>query len=184
LDNDILDKITAGKVKERSVNTISLEDLKKRWDDQGSIPPSEIPALVDTLSKKQPYLLAYLMASGNDIFNEDEREALLFMGVMIWKIAEDSKSLPRISGNLLEKWEKKNIEMMEYLAGEPESEFTDTVEKIMETYSQSELLRFIIEKLMEEPEKGVELREDTIGMIVLYLKTIIDCIDTVQKKAK
>ena len=74
--------------------------------------------------------------------------------------------------------------MMEYLAGEPESEFTDTVEKIMETYSQSELLRFIIEKLMEEPEKGVELREDTIGMIVLYLKTIIDCIDTVQKKAK
>lgn len=101
------------------------------------------------------------------------------MGMMVWYIAEKTgEVIPEISAELLEEKEKVNIKMLEYLAGEPEAEFFETVETIMSKYRQAELLRYIIDKLMEEPQKGVAIHEDNMGIIVMYLKTIIDCIDS------
>jgi hypothetical protein len=31
---------------------------------------------------------------------------------------------------------------------------------------------------LEEPDKGIEINENNMGMMVIYLKTIIDCLDT------
>jgi hypothetical protein len=98
---------------------------------------------------------------------------------MIWHIVSDAVSkIPEISGDVLEDCEEKNIAMLEYLAGEPESDFFDTVETIMTKYPQAQLLRYIIDRLLEEPEKGINLNADNVGMMVIYLKTIIDCIDS------
>jgi hypothetical protein len=30
---------------------------------------------------------------------------------------------------------------------------------------------------MEEPDKGIKLSADNVGMMIIYLKTIIDCLD-------
>jgi len=163
-----------------SVDTITYDEIDQRWAEMGGLELSEIPALVDNLKEQQPFVFTYLMATGSELLNQNEREALLFMGIMVWEIAENgSRSLPMITGELLDSKEEKNIEMLEYLAGEPETEFMETVEKIMECYPQAELLKYIIDRLMEEPDKGVALRDDSIGMMVLYLKTLIDCMDTV-----
>ena len=35
-----------------------------------------------------------------------------------------------------------------------------------------------IEQIMEEPKKDIEIIDNHIGMIVIYLKTFIDCIDS------
>jgi hypothetical protein len=72
--------------------------------------------------------------------------------------------------------------MLEYLAGEPESDFLDTVEKIIGKYNQQVLLKYIIDRLMDEPQRGAEIREDNIGMLVIYLKTLIDCVDLITKE--
>jgi len=130
------------------------------------------------LGKQQPFILTYLMATGNDILLMQEREALLFMGVMLWQIVHAvHDTIPQISGEDLDECEAKNVKMLEYLAGEPERDFMDTVEKIMAKYHQPELLRFIIDRLMEETDKGIEISDDNVGMMVIYLKSIIDCLD-------
>ncbi|NLD92744.1 MAG: hypothetical protein GX639_08760 [Fibrobacter sp.] len=159
---------------------LNIETIKASWNSMEDLDPDAIPSLVHELGQKQPFLLTYLMATGNDILSEQEREALLFMGVMIWQILNGIYSdITVITGDDLDSYENKNIQMLEYLAGESESEFLDTVEKIMSKYHQPELLRFIISKLDEEPDRGIELSDDNMGMIVIYLKTVIDCFDKI-----
>jgi hypothetical protein len=162
------------------VKNLDIETIETSWDSMENLDPDMIPDLIHELGHKQPFLLTYLMATGNDILSEQEREALLFMGVMIWQILNGIYSdIDVITGENLENHEYKNIQMLEYLAGESESDFLDTVEKIMSKYQQPELLRFIISKLDEEPDRGIELSDDNMGMIVIYLKTIIDCFDEI-----
>ncbi len=153
--------------------------IDQYWNEMEKLELDDVPTLVNNLGKKQPYILTYLMATGNDIISQPEREALLFMGVMIWYIVgRIVPEVPEISGDTLDDCEDKNVEMLEYLAGEPEAEFMDTVDKIMTKYHQAEFLRYIIDRLLEEPEKGIEISEDNMGMMVIYLKTIIDCLDS------
>ena len=161
------------------MNALTFEEIDLCWETMNNLELEDVPALVNNLGKVQPYILTYLMATGNEILDQQEREALLFMGVMIWHIVSESMpEIPEIFIDVLEDCEEKNIEMLEYLAGEPESEFMDTVENIMTKYHQAELLRYIIDRLLEEPKKGIELNSDNIGMMVIYLKTIIDCLDS------
>ena len=157
---------------------LGFEQIDQRWHEMEALEIDSIPEVIDSLGKHQPYILAYLMATGNEILDQNEREALLFMGVMIWHIVSSvTLDIPEVSGELLDEKELKNISMLEYLSGEPEPEFMDTVDKIIANYHQSELLKYIIDRLMEEPEKGVAISENNVGMIVIYLKTIIDCLD-------
>ena len=140
----------------------------------------QIPNLIESLGQKQPFILTYLMATGSDILNQHERETLLFMGVVIWKVIFALHSeIPVIQGELLDEHEEKNIQMLQYLAGEPESEFMETVERIMAKYHQKELLRYLIDRLVEDSTSDSHQDQNNIGMIAIYLKTIIDSIDTV-----
>lgn len=158
---------------------LNFEQIDQRWHEMEALELDSIPEIIDSLGKFQPYILAYLMATGNEILDQNEREALLFMGVMIWHIVSSATpDIPEVSGELLDEKELKNISMLEYLSGEPEPEFMDTVDKIIGNYHQSELLKYMIDRLMEEPEKGVTISENNVGMIVIYLKTIIDCLDS------
>jgi len=162
------------------VKELDIETVESSWNSMEDLDPDAIPALVQELGQKQPFLLTYLMATGHDILTEQEREALLFMGVMIWQILNKIYSnITVITEEDLDSFENKNIQMLEYLAGESESDFLDTVEKIMSKYQQPELLRFMISKLDQEPDRGIELSDDNMGMIVIYLKTVIDCFDEI-----
>jgi hypothetical protein len=103
------------------------------------------------------------------------------MGIMLWNIIKQfSRNNPVeiTTGELIEK-ETKNINMLEYLSGEPESDFTATVQKLMSTFHQSHLLSYTLDRIMDEV--GIEtdkIRDDNVGMIFIYLKSIIDCLDS------
>jgi hypothetical protein len=160
------------------VNAFTIEEIDQSWKQMEKLELNDVPKLVNKLGKDQPFILTYLMSTGDELLDQQEREALLFMGVMIWHIVSDFISeIPEITTDMLEDCEEKNMAMLEYLAGEPDSEFMDTTENIMAKYHQAELLRYIIDRLMEEPDKGIELNADNVGMMVIYLKTIIDCLD-------
>lgn len=119
------------------------------------------------------------MACGSDIFNQDERELLLYLGVVVWQImSQGSTSLPKIKENTVDKVENSNMKMIEYLKGESDTGFIDTVEKIINNYSQPEVLKYVIEALMEETEEGCLIRDENKGIMAIYLKTVIDCLNT------
>lgn len=158
------------------MDPIPLKIVEKTWKKMSTMSWQEITELTNLMRKQQPFVLAYLLAAGHEIFNQDEREQLLYLGVVIWQImSQGSKPLTKITGDTLDGVEKANIEMLEYLAGESETGFMDTLRQVVNNYPQPEVLKYVVEALVEEPEEGSLIREENKGYILIYLKTIIDC---------
>ncbi len=160
------------------MDTISSEIVEKMYKRLGGMPPQEAPKMVNRMSKQQPLVLAYLMATGHDILNQDERELLLYLGMVVWQIMnQGTKSLPEITEKILDKAEDSNMKMLEYLDDESESGFIDTLEKIINNYNQPEVLRYVVEALVEEPKEESVIRDENIGIMMIFLKTVIDSFD-------
>lgn len=155
---------------------ISPEIVEATWKRIGGMSPSQIPKLIQQMEREQPVILVYLMAAGDDILNRDERELLLYLGVVVWQIMLQGDTLPpEVSEEDLAEVEKSNTKMLEYLGGEMEDDFVKTTQKIMVNYGQPEVLKYIIEALMEDEEDLI--RDENKGMLVIFLKTVIDCLN-------
>jgi len=159
--------------------SISPEVVERTWQRIADQSARDAQKLVNRMSKEQPVVLAYCMAVDTDIFNQDEREALLFMGVVVWQIMlQGTRPLPKVTEEILDKVDAGNLKMAEYLRGETEAGFEEATRKITGSYKQPEVLQYIIETIMENSEESSPIREENKGIMVLDLKTVIDCFDT------
>ena len=161
------------------MNKISGDIVENTWREMSVLSPLKYPKLVNKLSKEQPVILAYFLAVGDEFLNKDEQELLLYLGLVVWRVmSKGDTPIPQVTEKMVEEAEDKNIKMLEYLDGESESGFIDTVETIIENYNQPEVLQFVVEALIEEDEEDdANIREESIGMMMIYLKTVIDCFD-------
>lgn len=158
------------------MDLISLEVVERTWRKMSTMPLKEFLKLVNLMKKQQPFVLVYLSAVGHKMFNQDEQEHLLYLGAVIWQIMlQGNKPLTKITGDTLDEAEKANMEMLEYLADGSETDFMNTTKKIINSYLQPEVLKYVVEALMEEPEEGYLIRDESKGYMFIYLKTIIDC---------
>ena len=160
------------------MRSLTFDDIDPLWEEMAAIEPDQVPELMHHIGEVQPHVVSYLLGINDDILSDPEREMVFYLGVIIWRILDrigfryDEISLD----TLLEK-EETNFKMLEYLAGEPDAEFTGTVGRIMDNYNQSELLRYIIDRIIQEPLNDAEMVDDHVGIMVIYLKTFIDCFD-------
>ena len=161
------------------MRSFTYEEIDALWRHKADMEPEEAQPLVEAMGSAQPAILTYLLASGDDILTEMERQVTFFMGVLLWHVISElaKENIRELSTDELIETEDKNFQMLEYLAGEPDSEFMTTVARIMENYNQATLLQYIIERIMEEPDKDIELYDNHVGMMVIYLKSVIDCFD-------
>jgi len=160
------------------LDPISPEIVEKIWKRMGGMSPQKVPKMINLMSKEQPFVLAYLMATGGNILNQDERELLLYLGIVVWQImSQGNMPLPEITEQTLDEVEDSNMKMLESLEDESDSTFMAAVEKMINNYNQPEVLRYVVEALMEEPEEECLIRDENKGIIMIFLKTIIDCFD-------
>ena len=160
-------------------NSISAEVVERTWQRIAGQSAKDAQKLINLMSKEQPVILAYLMAVDNDIFNQSEREVLLFLGVVVWQIMlQGNRPLPKVTEKILDKAEADNLKMAEYLRGETEAGFEEATRKIIGSYKQPEVLRHVVEAIMEDTEESSPIREENKGIMLLDLKIVIDCFDT------
>ncbi|MDZ7333426.1 MAG: hypothetical protein ONB31_15735 [candidate division KSB1 bacterium] len=160
------------------MNPISAEIVERTWQEIATMAPANYPKIINQFAKEQPFILSYLMSVDEDQFNEDERELLFYLGTVVWRMmSQGDKPLQKVTEEMIFEAEDKNFRMLQYLEGEDENESYDTTAKMFQSYNQTEVLRYVVEALMEEDEQGVNIREDNVGMMMIYLKTIIDCFD-------
>jgi len=156
---------------------ISKEIIKKICRKIDRITPLEAQQISSVMQKEQPYILIYLLAIGDaNNFTQNEKEQLLYLGGVIWQImSQGNTPLPKVTDKMLNKAEEKNIKMLEYLEGESETDFIKSTEKIILNYNQKNILKYIIETIVEDKE--CLLRDEVKGIMAIYLKTVIDCFD-------
>ena len=159
-------------------NSISAEMVERTWQRVAALSLKDAPKIIQRMTKEQPVTLAYLMAVDSDIFNNEERQTLLYLGIVVWQIMlQGTRPLTKITEKMLDEAEAKNLKIAEYLQGETETGFEETTRKIIETYKQPEVLRYIVEAIMEDTEETSSIREESKGIMFLDLKTVIDCFD-------
>jgi hypothetical protein len=157
---------------------VNAEIVEQTWKRVGGIQPEEAHILIDTMGREQPFLLAYLTAMGKAYLTEDELGLLLHMGLVAWQaMREEGGGLPMVTEEELDAAESRNSRMLEYLEAESETGFYDAAEKVFKSCNQYEIMKYTIEALTEEPEEGMIMRDESIGPMFMYLKTVVDAMD-------
>ncbi len=157
---------------------ISQEIVEKTWQEISNLQDMEATLLMTKMEQDQPGVLAYLMAAGDDLLNQDERELLLYLGTVVWQIMlQGTRSLRRVTIPQLESAENTNFSTLDDLSGESPGDLIAAVEEMIADYNQPEVLKYVVEALMEEDDEEIDITEDSKGLMLIYLKTVIDCFD-------
>ncbi len=82
-----------------------------------------------------------------------------------------------MTGEELEAAEDANLKFLEEMDAGSEMDFVAGMQKMVASYNQMPLLGAVLEALMQGHEEHPELAPENLGMVLLDLKTVIDCLD-------
>jgi hypothetical protein len=160
------------------VKPLSADTIEKTCLRMWNMSEGDAYKLSFDLEKQQPVLVAYLAAVDTDILNQAEREMLFYLGTLVWQIMTDqNKNLPGINENAILQCEETNLKLADSLKKADTMSFSDVVKNILKNYNQPEVFRYIVAILLEEENDESPIRDENLGILMLDLKTIIDCFD-------
>ena len=161
------------------MDIISAGAIEKTFTKMWNMSEDDAFKLSYVLQKEQPLLVAYLTVVDKDVLNQEEREILFYQGTVIWQImSEAQKPLSQISEDTLLRIEDENRLLAESLKNADTVCFSDVVKKILPGYGQPEVFRYILAALLDKDNEDCMIRDENLGIIMLDLKTVIDCFNS------
>ena len=161
-----------------SMQTIPSSLIDQIWEHLNETPPEEVKVLFERMTAEQPILVGYLLAIEEDVLEKKQQGTLLFLGMVIWQIMSNGGAmLTEVTPEALEAAEDANIAFLERLDEDSEMNYMSAVTQMMDRYNQTPLLGAILDALMEGNEDTPELADDSMGLALVHLKTVIDCLD-------
>lgn len=156
---------------------ISAQVVEKTWQRIAAFSARQGKELGVQFVTEQPWLATYLMAVDGELFNEDERELLFYLGTLVWQMmAQGDAPLPQVTEQMLTRAEAANQATLESLADASEEEARTAMGKLLQEYAQPEVFKYVVTALMElAQDEGI--REENLGMLMVNLKTVIDCLN-------
>jgi hypothetical protein len=160
---------------------ISAETVTRVWQDMARVSAEEAPRFVNQMQAEQPVIIAYLLALEDSIFNEHEREIIFYLGMVVWQMMKQSKRrLRKVTERKLKQAEEANFDFLEHLSASPEADFESATQAMIATYPEPEVLRYVVEAIMEEEEDydpdDPPVRDEYRGLAFVHLKTVLDAL--------
>jgi hypothetical protein len=147
------------------------------WQEMASMPTDAAPALVERMQDEQPALLAYLLALESYDLPQEEFEVILYLGIAVWQMMKRGyPRLLRASIKKIEGAEEENTKTVDFMEQDSEGDFVSATQAILEAYPEPEVLRYIVEALMEPDPEDVVLSDEEVGIAFLHLKTVLDAL--------
>ncbi|MCG3119639.1 MAG: hypothetical protein ALAOOOJD_02108 [bacterium] len=162
------------------MQTISETTVERTWKKMAQLADAEMQQVVERMEKEQPEIMAFLMAADYDTFNQDERELVFYLGMVVWEMMRQGTPRPQqVSEERLYQLVERTDQMVESLMGESEGDFVAVATQVFKNHNQLNVLRYIVEALfeMEEDDEDTEIRDDMKGLIFLNLKTMVEALD-------
>ena len=163
------------------METVPEEIIEQTWTRIASLSQDDSETLAHKMTEQQPIVAVYLSAVGGDLLTEEEHEIMLYIGLVVWQIMNSGKSrLPMVTEAALEDAEDRNLKILESMQDESPGDFWVAIKNLIQNYNQIEVLKYVLEALMEEDEDFAvddSVREEMKGMMLIYLKSVIDCFD-------
>ena len=160
------------------MNTISGKIIDRTWKRTNEATEEEGQRLLDVMARQQPFVVAYLMAVEETLMGEEERGQLILIGLILWQIVSAEKpDLRPITMDDLEAAETRNLKFLEEMEAGSEMDHMAGLQNLLATYNQVPLFTVVIEALMGGNEDEPELAGENIGLALLHLKSVLDCLD-------
>lgn len=160
------------------MNTISGRIIDRTWKRTNEATEEEGQRLLDAMARQQPYVVAYLMAVEETLMAEEERGQLMLIGLICWQIVfAENKNLRAVTMEELETAESANVKFLEEMEAGSEMDHMASLQDLMANYNQMPLLSAAIEALMADHAEEPELAGENVGLALLHLKTVLDCLD-------
>ncbi len=158
---------------------VSREQIDAAWDRICDLEEQQNVAFSQKFLKAQPALGIYLLATSENMGEEAEQSPLVELGMAVWDAMAQAagKPIPEITPEEIESAEDANSGMLEALGDGSEFQMHDAAAGLITSFNQRELLGFCVEILMQDNADQPELAPERVGMELLVLKTIIDCLD-------
>jgi hypothetical protein len=157
-------------------NLISDETLDSACEEVGNYSDDQARFEMERLSKAQPALLAYVMASTEDL-EPEAQEVAIYMFVVIHKAFEKqfADRLQVADINSVEQISDANDQAILELFADDER-----IPEAAAAYVQKQPVLFnYVAECFTEPEEGEsELSEDDQGALSVVMKTVIDVLDS------
>ena len=161
------------------MNTISREEIVEAWTWLCDLDDAETSVLVKKFMDQQPALGIYLFANMEEMEGGAEHTRIVELVVVTWQAMSKAagRQLPAATPEEIERAEEANTRTLEELDEGSEFEWENSVRNFFPDYNQREILGFGLEILMSGNEDTPELAPESIGLELVWLKTVIDALD-------
>ncbi|MBI5219157.1 MAG: hypothetical protein HY958_09535 [Bacteroidia bacterium] len=160
--------------------TVSEKSIEKAVEKIDNIPEEEIQEYIDNAAKEQPNIIAYALATGNDLKQENS-EDLLYYTLVIWEAYKsETHDVPEVSEDILLKNEDAYLKNLEHL--ENSQNFENGVLDVINTTLQPALLSYIANELMDDSDTDDTINEEEVaeqGALFSALQIVIDSFNDV-----
>ena len=161
------------------MNTVSRKEIIDAWTRLCDLDETETDVLVKKFMDEQPALGIYLSANMEEMERGAEHTRIVELVVAAWQAMSKSagRQLPAATPEQIERAENANTRSLEELDEASEFDWENSVRGLLQDYNQPEILGFGIEILMSGNEDTPELAPESIGLEMVWLKTVIDVLD-------
>jgi hypothetical protein len=162
------------------MKAISKERVNSVWERITNQSIEEGLKIGEEMQEEQPYVMVYLLAVEGDKFNSDERSLLFFLGYVVWQtMREGDTPLAMVTEEDLEKIEEENFSKIDELEGKSLNVFEKNALDFIDNYPQINVFEFVMDSLMEEPEKmgdgalicDISIDVESFFCIIFYAKS-------------
>ena len=87
---------------------------------------------------------------------------------------QSDQQLYKVTRKKMEKAEDANIDRLEQLASGTEGELIESAQHLISTHPEPEVLRYVVEAIMEEDEEEPGFRDENKGLAFIHLKILLD----------
>jgi hypothetical protein len=147
---------------------ISYETVTDTWQRMAETPIDEAQQLIEQMENEQPVILVYLLALDEFPFDPTEREIIFYIGTVLWQIMKQSqRRLRPLAEESMLKSEDENIKILELLSEDTDADFFSATKNLIDQYPEPEVLRYLVEALMEDLEDIDELPDTEEAFLAL-----------------
>jgi hypothetical protein len=159
------------------MNTIPDRAIERTWKRVTEATQEDAQAMLDALAKAQPFIFAYLMAVDETLYEDEQRGQLLLIGLVLWEVLRKEAPTHVIPIEDIQAAEESNLRFLEGLEAGSEMDYMEGMQQLISSYNQMPLLGAVVEALMEGNEEEPELANENLGLAMVHLKSVIDCLD-------
>jgi hypothetical protein len=159
------------------MNTVPDKSIERTWKRVTEATQEDAQRMLDGLAKAQPFVFAYLMAVDETLYEDEQRGQLLLIGLVLWEVLRKEAPSEVIPIEEIQAAEESNLRFLEGLEAGSEMDYLDGMQNLMASYNQMPLLGAVVEALMEGNEEEPELANENLGLAMVHLKSVIDCLD-------